>query len=210
MTTAESAIAFSDEFDLVEALRQGSEQAFASLLQRYHTSLLRLARTIVHDRELAEEVVQDTWLGVVRGLDKFRGDSSLKTWIFRIMVNIARTRVVRERRSVPFSACGDDLAQEPVDADRFLSDGRWASAPKSWDTIPDQRLLADETLRRIQDVIAALPPVQREVITLRDVGGWPAEEVCAVLGLSEGNQRVLLHRARSKVRATLESHLAVS
>ena len=210
MTTAESTIAQDGELDLVRALRHGSEQAFASLLQRYHASLVRFARTIVHDRELAEEVVQDTWLGVIRGLDKFRGDSSLKTWIFRIMINIAKTRVGREQRSVPFSTLGDDLGEESIEADRFLADGHWASAPTNWDAVPEERLLANETLLCVRDSIATLPPMQQQVITLRDIAGWPAEEVCAVLDLSEGNQRVLLHRARSRVRAALESYLEVA
>lgn len=210
MTAVQGAIAAGDELHLVQALREGSEQAFASLLRSYHASLVRFARTIVHDRELAEEIVQETWVGVIRGLDKFRGDSSLKTWIFRIMINTARTRAVREQRSVPFSALGDDTDDELVAADRFLADGHWASAPTSWDTIPEERLLADETLQRIRDSIATLPPLQQQVITLRDVGGWPAAEVCAVLDLSEVNQRVLLHRARSRVRAALESYLEVA
>jgi RNA polymerase sigma-70 factor (ECF subfamily) len=206
VTIAATTLARDDELQLVRALRDGSEKAFASLLERYHTSLLHFARSIVRDRETAEDVVQETWLGVVRGLDKFRGDSTLKTWIFRIMINTARTRAVRDCRSAPLAALGNDLEEGSVDVDRFLADGHWASTPTSWDTIPEERLLAGETLRRIQDVIATLPTAQRQVITLRDVGGWPAEEVCALLGLSEANQRVLLHRARAKVRATLETY----
>ena len=207
MTTAESMIATRDESRLVRALREGDERAFAFLLERYHTSLVRLARTFVHDRDWAEEVVQDTWLGVVRGLDRFRGDSSLKTWIYRIMVNTARTRAIKEHRSLPFSSLDVEEGEEVVDSERFLADGRWASVPRSWSSLPEEQLLANETLDCIQDAIASLPPMQRQVITLRDVEGWPADEVCTLLDLSEANQRVLLHRARSKVRAALESYL---
>jgi RNA polymerase sigma-70 factor (ECF subfamily) len=196
-----------DEQQLVRALRQGDEQAFASLLGRYHGALVRFAGTFVHDRATAEEVVQDTWLGVIRGLDKFRGDCSVKTWIFRIMINTAKTRAVREHRTLPFSALGDETGEPTVGPERFLADGHWASAPTSWSSIPEERLLAGETLGRIQDAIEALPPMQRQVITLRDVGGWTSDEVCTLLDLSEVNQRVLLHRARSKVRAALQAYL---
>jgi len=200
-----------DERGLVEALRTGDEQAFSALLHQYHSSLLRVAVTYVRDRQVAEEVVQDTWLAVLRGIDSFRGDSSLKTWLFRILANIARTRAVRERRSIPLSTLGTYDDEGSVDPDRFLSDdnrwaGHWVSAPSSWRELPEDRLAAKETLACIAETIEALPDMQRHVITLRDVEGFSADEVCELLALSEVNQRVLLHRARSKVRAALERH----
>jgi len=204
-----------DERRLIAALRTGDEQAFGQLLDTYHTSLLRVARTYVRTPALAEEVVQETWVAVIRGLDRFRGESSLKTWIFRIMANQAKTRAVREQRSIPFSALVDDLDEPAVPEDRFLPEdhprwpGHWSSPPASWRELPEERLLAGETLGRVRDAIEGLPSMQRQVITLRDVDGWSAEEVCELLDLSEGNQRVLLHRARSKVRAALEEYLAV-
>jgi RNA polymerase sigma-70 factor (ECF subfamily) len=200
----------------VEALRRGDEAAFASLLDQYHTSLVRLATIYVSSRAVAEEVVQETWLGVLQGLDRFEGRSSLKTWIFRILTNRAKTRGQREARSVPFSdlVTAELEADEPsVDPDRFLpSDhphwpGHWAEGLESWETIPEQHFLSQETKEMILTAIAALPPNQREVITLRDLEGWGSDEVCTLLDLSEANQRVLLHRARSKVRRALELYL---
>ncbi len=206
MTAVQATATFQDDRQLVRALRQGHEHAFAFLLDRYHGSLERVARTYLHDRGLAEDVVQETWLGVIRGIDSFRGDCSLKTWIYRIMFNTARTRATKEQRSVPFSALDDGAGEPVVDADRFLADGRWASAPRSWSSIPEDRLFARETMSRARDAIEALPSAQQQVITLRDVEGWKSDEVCALLGLSQANQRVLLHRARSKVRAALEDY----
>jgi RNA polymerase sigma-70 factor (ECF subfamily) len=163
---------------------------------------------------VAEEVVQETWLGVLRGLDRFEGRSSLRTWVFRIAANIARTRAVRERRSLPFSSLPG--ADEPaVDPDRFLPagdprfPGGWARGPAAWE-LPEERLLAGETREIIRAAIEALPPAQRLVVTLRDVEGWSADEACAALALTDGNQRVLLHRARSKLRAALERHYAAA
>jgi RNA polymerase sigma-70 factor (ECF subfamily) len=184
-------------------------------VQRYGLSLLRLARTFVRDRAVAEEVVQETWLAVLNGIDRFEGRSSLKTWIFQILSNRARTRAVRERRSAPFSAlageAGDDEAA--VDADRFRPAGdrwvgHWAAAPSDWSHLPEERLLGRETLERVHEAIRALPPRQADVLVLRDVEGWEPDEVCDALGISDGNQRILLHRARSKVRAALERYLA--
>jgi RNA polymerase sigma-70 factor (ECF subfamily) len=196
----------------VAALLAGDESAFQELVERYHGSLLRLAMTYVRPRSAAEEVVQDTWLGVVRGLPTFEGRSSLRTWIYRILVNQARTRGVRESRSVPFSSLGGD--DEPaVDPDRFLPPGHsayaghWAAAPRAWDDLPEQVLLAAETRAEVERAIDDLPPQQREVITLRDVEGWSSAEVREALDLTEANQRVLLHRARAKVRTRLEAYL---
>jgi RNA polymerase sigma-70 factor (ECF subfamily) len=203
-----------EEQRLVLALKAGDEQAFAELLERHHGALVRLANTFVRDRAVAEEVVQETWLAVIKGLGNFRGESSLKTWIFRILTNRAKTRAVRERRTVPFSALEADIDEPNVDPDRFLDPshpqwpGHWASPPANWRALPEERLLAGETRELIQSVIAELPPPQQRVITLRDVEGWDSNEVCELLRVSEGNQRVLLHRARSKVRAALEVHFA--
>jgi RNA polymerase sigma-70 factor (ECF subfamily) len=194
--------------ELLARLRSGDEQAFAALIDVYSSSLLRVAMTYVSTRAAAEEVVQETWLGVVKGLDRFEGRSSLKTWIFSIAANIARTRGVRERRSVPFSALAPDDA---VDPDRFFPPdhdrypGHWALGPTRWET-PEEGLLSAETEEVIRAAIEQLPRAQRLVVTLRDIEGWPAEEVCSALELSEGNQRVLLHRGRSKVRGALERY----
>ena len=203
-----------DEQALVAALRRGEEAAFVELVARYGASLLRLARTFVRDRAVAEEVVQETWLAVLNGIDRFEGRSSLKTWIFQILSNRAKRRAVRERRSAPFSSLADGEDDEAaVDADRFRPEGdrwvgHWAAAPSDWSHLPEERLLGRETLARVQDAIQTLPPRQAEVLVLRDVEGWDPEEVCAALNLSDGNQRILLHRARSKVRAALEHYLA--
>lgn len=208
-------VASADDLRLVEALRAGDEAAFTSLVEAYHASMLRLALIFVSDRSVAEEVVQETWLGVLRGLPRFEGRSSLKTWIFRILTNTAKTRGQREGRSLPFSALwdaeadGDEVAVAP---ERFLSAahdhlaGEWAEFPNSWDNVPEDRLLAEETMGVVRTAIEALPPAQREVITLRDIENWPSQEICNVLEISESNQRVLLHRARSKVRRALERY----
>jgi len=199
---------------LVAALRRGDEAAFVQLVERYGASLLRLARTFVRDRAVAEEVVQETWLAVLSGIDRFEGRSSLKTWIFQILSNRAKTRAVREHRSAPFSALAGDGEDDEaaVDADRFRAEGRWvghwAAAPSDWSHLPEERLLGQETLARVNDAIQTLPPRQAEVLVLRDVEGWDPDEVCAALGITDGNQRILLHRARSKVRAALERYLA--
>jgi RNA polymerase sigma-70 factor (ECF subfamily) len=192
---------------LLERLRAGDEAAFAELVRRYHPSLLRFARTFVPTTALAEEVVQETWLGVLKGLDRFEGRSSLKTWIFRILANTAKTRAQREARSVPFSSLGDaEGSFEPsVEQERFGRMGHWAVPPRAW---PEERLLGAETRSVLAAAIDELPPTQRTVISLRDIEGWSADEVRNVLELSETNQRVLLHRARVKVRRALEQYLA--
>ena len=201
-----------DERRLVEALRMGDEAAFEQLVRMYHASLLRVARLYVSSRAVAEEVVQETWVGVLNGIERFEGRSSLKTWIFRILTNTAKTRGIREGRSLPFSSLqSEDLSGPAVDADRFHSrdhpvePGAWAAPPVR---LPEQVLLADETLRVVEAAIEALPPAQRAVITLRDVEGWSSDEVRNALELTETNQRVLLHRARAKVRRALEEYAA--
>jgi RNA polymerase sigma-70 factor (ECF subfamily) len=193
---------------VLERLLAGDEMAFSELVRAHHASLLRLALTFVSDRGAAEEVVQDTWLGVLKGLKSFEGRASLKTWIFRILVNRARTRGVRDGRMVNFSALEDSEDEGAALMDRFSAEGGWVQPPAMWqEQNPEALLLRGETMDCLQDAIASLPPNQRAVVTLRDVNGIDAQEVCNILGISETNQRVLLHRARTRVRATLESHL---
>src|SRR5256885_2748755 len=204
-------LAEQNEQELVAALRTGDETAFVALVDRYHASLVRLARMYVRQPSVAEEVAQETWLAVLNGIDRFEGRSSLKTWLFRILTNRAKTRGERERRSVPFSAIGE--ADEPsVNPDHFQVQGDqhpggWRDFPHSWEGDPEERLLASETRRLILATIEELPPAQRAVITLRDIEGFGADDVCNVLELSDTNQRVLLHRARSRVRRALEQYL---
>jgi RNA polymerase sigma-70 factor (ECF subfamily) len=198
---------------LVAALRAGDEEAFRELVRDWHSSLLRVAQIFVPSRAVAEEVVQETWLRVLGAIDRFEGRSSLKTWVFRILVNTAKTRAQREGRSLPFSALHDParVPEAAVDPDRFLPEdherypGHWSVPPRE---LPEERLLASETRDRIAAAIDALPPTQRAVISLRDVQGWTSDEVCNALDLSEVNQRVLLHRARARVRQALEDYLA--
>jgi RNA polymerase sigma-70 factor, ECF subfamily len=200
-----------DEQRLIESLKAGDERAFARLLDEYSSALFRVAMAHVGTRSVAEEVVQETWLGVINGIDRFQGRSSLKTWIFRILTNTANTRGQRERRIVPFSALGPADDEPSVDPDRFFPPDHarypdhWALGPTAWET-PEEGLLSAETRELILRAIEALPEAQRAVVTLRDVQGWSPEEVCDALQLSDGNQRVLLHRARTKVRAVLESY----
>lgn len=198
-----------DEQSTLAALRSGDESAFAALVQRHHASMVRIARAYVSSAEVAEEVAQEAWVGVLRGLDRFEGRSSLRTWIFRILTNTAKTRGVRDQRTIPFSALEPDDGEPGPD--RFLPDdhdrwpGHWAVLPEPW---PEHRLIGAETSARLQQAIDALPAGQRAVITLRDVEGLGSAEVCNVLELTETNQRVLLHRARTRVRAALEDYLA--
>jgi RNA polymerase sigma-70 factor (ECF subfamily) len=197
--------------EIVRALRRGDEAVFAEVVDAYSPGLMRMARMFVRDRAVAEEVVQETWLGVLRGIDRFEERSSIKTWLFRILMNTAKTRAKREARSIPFSAAV--RADEPsVDPDRFLGPdhryaGGWMLGPSDWQT-PEDELIQGEIRGVILQAIHELPDAQRAVITLRDVDGFPSDEVCGALGISDGNQRVLLHRARSKVRAAIEDHLA--
>lgn len=203
-----------DEATLVDAIKRRDEVAFAQLVRRYQGPLLRLALVYARSHAVAEEIVQDTWLAVLQGIEGFEGRSSFKTWLFRILVNRARTRATREGRMVPFSAYSSEsvATEASVPAERFLGPDHpewpyhWAVPPKAWAGPPEQQLLAQETLELVSRAIAELPAAQREVITLRDMQGWAAEEVCNVLEITETNQRVLLHRARSRVRAALEVH----
>jgi RNA polymerase sigma-70 factor (ECF subfamily) len=199
---------------LVEALRSGSETAFVMLIEQYHRALLRLAMVYVPSRAVAEEVVQETWLGVLQGLQRFEGRSSLKTWIFRILTNCAKTRAQREGRTVPFSSLADlqeDDDEPSVEPERFSASemgrtGHWLASPRRWDEIPEERLLSQETQTQLRKAIQVLPPNQRTVITLRDIEGWDSEEICRFLDISEVNQRVLLHRARARIRRALEMY----
>ncbi|HXC80205.1 MAG TPA: sigma-70 family RNA polymerase sigma factor [Candidatus Acidoferrum sp.] len=196
-----------DDPDLA-ALRSGDEAAFRTLIQVHHGQMLRLAMAYVRDPGLAEEVVQESWLTCLRSLEKFEGRSSLKTWLFGIVMNIARSRRRRESRILPFASLwrrdDSDSRRPTVDAERFGGDGMWLSRPDSW---PESKLLSSETLLRVKAAIESLPMKQREVITLRDVAGLDASEVCGLLSISAENQRVRLHRARASVRRMLEEYL---
>jgi RNA polymerase sigma-70 factor (ECF subfamily) len=193
--------------DTVDALRRGDEGAFLALVKLHHASMLRVASLFVSSAAVAEEVVQEAWLGVLNGLDSFEGRSSLRGWIFGILTNSAKTRGVREARSSPFSSFDEGEDEEPVDPSRFLGadhprwPGHWASPPEQW---AEEKLLAKEMVAFVHEAIETLPPNQRRVITLRDVEGWTSAEASRALGVSEVNQRVLLHRARSRVREALE------
>jgi RNA polymerase sigma-70 factor (ECF subfamily) len=210
MTLYQPATAPSGDAELLAALRRGDENVFADLVERHSAAMLRIARQYVPSSAIAEEVVQETWLGVLRGLDRFEDSTSLKAWIFRILATTARTRGGRERRSVPYST----LASAPgasVDSSRFLPaddpewPGHWAAPPPSLGSFAEA-LLDPELAAVLESSIADLPELERLVVTLRDAEGWSAEDVCELLGLSEGHQRVLLHRGRSRVRSALESY----
>jgi RNA polymerase sigma-70 factor (ECF subfamily) len=205
-----------EEDRLLEALRAGDEAAFEELVHLYHGVLLRVAQIWVSSRSIAEEVVQETWLGVLEGLNRFEGRSSLKTWIFRILGNTAKTRAKREGRTLPFSALHDParVPEPAVSPERFLDSehahwpGHWSAPPASWG--PEERLLGAETREVIAEAVEGLPAAQRAVVSLRDIEGWSSGEVCNALEISETNQRVLLHRGRSKVRRALEEYLSES
>ena len=206
----------SSEQNLIKQLRRGDEQSFELLVTQYHPSLVRLANIYVNDPSLAEEVAQETWIAVLKGLDRFEGRSSLKTWIFTILTNRAKTRAQREKRTIAFSTLEDPDYLEPgeasVDPERFRPPdspewaGHWLFKPTSWEISPESSLLSREFRTLVEKAIAALPPGPRAVITMRDIDGWTSDEVCNILGISETNQRVLLHRARSKVRRALEQY----
>ena len=194
---------------LVRALRERQESAFRALLDRHESAMLRLAMSHVGSRARAEEVVQDTWIAVIKGIDRFRGESSVKTWLFRILLNRARTQARREARSIPFSDVGGRAdgreAAQPF-AQTISADTRnaWSG---SFSTGPEASALGAELRSRIDDAIALLPERQRRVLVLRDLEGWTADEVCKLLGISGGNQRVLLHRARTRMRELLAPYL---
>jgi RNA polymerase sigma-70 factor, ECF subfamily len=201
---------YPEESEQIVALRQGDESAFLALVRRYHRPMVRIAQAFVGSEAVAEEVAQESWLAVLQGIGGFEGRSSLRSWMFSIVANRARSRAQREARSTPFSSFGEEDAGPAVDPGRFLPPdhprwpGHWATPPERW---TDEQLAVHETAELARRAMETLPPAQRQVIVLRDVEGCSAEEVCQALGVSDGNQRVLLHRARSKVRAILESHL---
>ena len=204
-----------DEATLVTRLRGGDEAAFTTIVDRYHGAMLRVARGFVHDHATAEEVVQDAWMGVLKGLGSFEGRSSLRSWIFAIVVNRAKTKAVREARSTPFSALATQEAagtQPSVDPDRFRGPdmewpGHWAEPPRPWAENPEARLLQGETMAYLERALEELPPAQRSVIMMRDFAGYDAQAICNALDISETNMRVLLHRARSRIRGQLEQYL---
>jgi RNA polymerase sigma-70 factor (ECF subfamily) len=195
----------------LEALKAGDEAAFVALIERYHGPLYRLAMAYVRDHGVAEDVVQETWLTCLRSLDRFEGRSSLKTWIFGILINIARSRRRKESRLLPlttlFRRDDSDSRRPTVDQDRFGGDGMWSTPPDSWANIPLSKVVQSETLERVKAAIEGLPLKQREVIVLRDVGGLDADEVCKLLSISAENQRVRLHRGRAAVRKMLEAYM---
>jgi RNA polymerase sigma-70 factor (ECF subfamily) len=201
-----------EETELLARLRAGDERAFETLVERHYPTMLAVARHYVKTRAVAEEVVQEAWLGVLRGIDRFEGRSSLRTWILRILVNTAKTRGMREARSVPFASLAPEDDEPAVEPGRFRGaddpfPGHWRAYPGNWQRRPDEALADRETLDVVLATIHQLPAPQRIVITMRDIQGCDSEEVCEALDVSEGNQRVLLHRARSKVRSALERHL---
>jgi RNA polymerase sigma-70 factor (ECF subfamily) len=204
-----------DDDRLVAALRAGDEAAFADLVARWSPGLVRLARLHVPSQEVAEDVLQETWMAVLRGIDRFEGRASLRSWVIGILLNQARRHARRERRSLPFAALrrvreeGREEPAVPPGAFQAWNGPRpgWWVVPPARPEAPGERLEAEALRHALTSAIAELPPRQREVLTMRDVLGLPADEVCTVLGVTEGNQRVLLHRARSRVRRTVEGHL---
>jgi RNA polymerase sigma-70 factor (ECF subfamily) len=188
-----------DEGELLRRLRAGDEDAFACLADRHHAAMVRLARGYVRSAAVAEEVAQDAWLGLLRGLDRFEGRSSLRTWLFRIVVNWAISAGLRERQHLPV-----DDSELQDDSARFSQDGWWITPPVHWADEAVDRMVAPELAAQVRQLVAELPDAQRQVVTLRDVEGLPSADVCIILGISEGNQRVLLHRARARIRRHLE------
>jgi RNA polymerase sigma-70 factor, ECF subfamily len=205
-------LATTAETELLARLRAGDEQAFEELVARLYGTMLTIARTYVKDRAVAEEVVQEAWLGVIGGLERFEGRSSLKTWILSILVNKAKTRGTREARTVPFASLAPEDHAPAVEPERFRGPheqytGGWRSFPANWNAAASTVVEDRETIRVAMRAIADLPLTQQTVIRMRDVEGYTSQEVCATLDVSEANQRVLLHRARSRVRSALEKHI---
>jgi RNA polymerase sigma-70 factor, ECF subfamily len=201
-----------EEAELLARLRAGDERAFESLVEAYHGTMMALARTYVKTADVAEEVVQEAWLGVLKGLDRFEGRSSLKTWVLRILINTAMTRGGREARTTPFSSLAPEGEAAAVEPERFRPPGQafaghWNGYPGDWSSLPEDGLMGRETIDVVKRAVEELPDAQRSVIAMRDMAGCSSEEVCDALDVSAGNQRVLLHRARSHVRAALERHL---
>ena len=185
-------------------VRAGDEAAFVALVEKYHGSMLRVARSYAPSDAIAEEAVQETWMGVARGIERFEGRSSFKTWLFRILINRARTAGGREPRNLPL---GD--VEPAVEASRFTTVGAWAAPLEAWEADADDRLVAGTWTEALRAALDDLPPRQREIVILRDVEGLTSQDVCDLLRVSEGNQRVLLHRGRSRLRTLLETELNV-
>jgi RNA polymerase sigma-70 factor (ECF subfamily) len=204
----------SEDAVLVARLRAGDESAFTHVVDAWSPTMLRLARTFVSTDASAQEIVQETWLAVVRGLDRFEGRSSVRTWVFRILSNLGKTRGVREARSVPMSSLSRADTEGPtVDPSRFRgADDEWSNgwtlvgSPRAWSPSPEDAALAGEVRRQVATALQELPERQRTVVSLRDVHGMSADEVCVTLAISPANQRVLLHRGRARLRETLENY----
>ena len=191
-----------DERELVARLQAGDEDAFRTLVMMYQARLLRLAQTVVSSRSVAEEVVQDTWLAVVRGVERFEGRSSFKTWLYRILLNRARSTAGREPRAASLS----DVDVE----ERFDHAGAWSPPPVPWADEVDERIVADRLARRVRELLPGLPDTQRQVVVLRDIEGVTPAEVTEMLGVTDGHQRVLLHRARARIRQELATEMSAS
>ena len=194
-----------DDAELVRRLQDGDERAFRDLVRSLHGVLVKLAMAFVGSRGAAEEVVQDTWMAVIAGIDRFEGRSSVRTWIGHVLVNRAKTRGARERRAVPFSSLSPE-DEGPIEPERFSARGFWSSPPAAWDRAQEAAVLQREACAQIERELAALPSAQATIVMLRDVEGWSAEEVCAALEVTDANQRVLLHRGRARLRAALERY----
>jgi RNA polymerase sigma-70 factor, ECF subfamily len=212
VTTAPEPTRWTEDEQVVASLRAGDERAFRELYRRHYPAMKRVARAYVESDAVAEEIIQETWVGILTGIERFQGRSAIGTWMFSILINQAKTHGTRERRALPFSsitpAGGDERA---VDADRFQSEdeawpGHWATPPRPWQN-PDRRALSLETRERLKKALAELPHRQRLIVALRDVDGLSSGEICSLLGLSRENERVLLHRARSRLRAALEEYI---
>ena len=195
-----------DDQELIQRLVAGDEEAFSWLVRQYHPTMCRVAAGYVKDSSVVDEVVQETWLAILKGIKKFEGRSSLKTWMFRILTNRAKTRGVRESRTLPMSALGDEEGGG-LDPNRFTSEGRWAQPPVDWGLSPEGLVSNRQLVGVVEGAIASLPDRQRQVMTLRDMKGWSSEEVCNVMEIKQTHQRVLLHRARTAVRAIVEARL---
>jgi RNA polymerase sigma-70 factor (ECF subfamily) len=214
LTQTASRSSVHEDLRVAAALQRGDEQAFGALVDAHHAAMVRVASQYVPSAAVAEEVAQEAWIAFVSSLERYEGRSSLKTWLFSTLLNCARNRKRAEVRSVPFSAlgAGDENTEPSIDENRFLASGVWAGhwsvAPRPFGEDGERRLLRGELRDQLQNAVAALPPTQREVLTLRDVEGFSGVEVSELLGLSEANQRVLLHRARGRVRAALEAYFS--
>jgi RNA polymerase sigma-70 factor (ECF subfamily) len=198
---------------IIERLLAGDETTFMLLVDQHQPAMLRLAQLYVPSRAVAEEVVQEAWLGILKGLPAFEGRSSLRTWMYKIVTNIAKTRGVREGRTLPFSSVVADRDDDPIDPSWFqgsedLHPGGWRTFPDDWRGIPEDRLLGRETLDHVARALDAMPAAQAEVVRLRDVQGWSSDEVCNALDITETNQRVLLHRGRNRIRRELDAYLS--